>query len=106
MLPWRSMRIAQAHPACPCRGRCDMTRTAALSVLFGILAFWLDAVAGGASQQERVDHRTQVALSLDAHRSNGKVAYTHFCTECHGARALGNSQKGVPALAGQRYAYL
>lgn len=83
-----------------------MTTSSVLPVFLASLVLLVGATAEGASPEERVDRRTQDALALDAHPLRGADAYRHYCSQCHGARALGNAQKEVPALAGQRYAYL
>jgi len=55
---------------------------------------------------ERVDQQTRAALSLDAHPERGHRIFERDCAGCHGAKGLGNVKRRVPALAGQRYAYL
>lgn len=59
-----------------------------------------------ASAAERDDRQTQLALSMDAHPARGAALYRRHCAECHGARALGDPAHGIPALAGQRFAYV
>jgi len=56
--------------------------------------------------EERVDHRTQVALAMDAHPVRGGKYYAQYCASCHGAIGQGDAGTVVPALAGQRFAYL
>jgi cytochrome c553 len=55
---------------------------------------------------EPVDRQTQAALSMDSHPDRGGQAFVRYCAKCHGARALGDAKGAIPALAGQRYAYL
>lgn len=56
--------------------------------------------------EEWVDDRTQTALALDVHRQRGAALFHEHCARCHGSEAGGNAQRGIPALAGQRFAYL
>jgi cytochrome c553 len=60
----------------------------------------------GASPAERVDRQTKAALAMDAHPERGRKVFGRYCVKCHGPGALGNAKQGMPALAGQRYAYL
>jgi cytochrome c553 len=55
---------------------------------------------------ERVDRQTQTALSMDSHPDRGGRAFVRYCAKCHGPGALGDVKGAIPALAGQRYAYL
>jgi cytochrome c553 len=55
---------------------------------------------------EAVDRQTQAALSMDSHPDRGGQAFVRYCAKCHGPRALGDAKGAIPALAGQRYAYL
>jgi mono/diheme cytochrome c family protein len=66
------------------------------------------AAASGdpASGAEQVDPQTQAALSMDSHPDRGGQAFVRYCAKCHGPRALGDAKGAIPALAGQRYAYL
>jgi cytochrome c553 len=59
-----------------------------------------------AASEEAANQRTQAALSLDAHPDRGKAPFIGSCSSCHGAKAHGNAERAVPALAGQRFAYL
>ncbi len=62
--------------------------------------------AGAGRAEERVDHRTQVALAMDAHPIQGGQRYARYCARCHGTEGQGDAGMTVPALAGQRFAYL
>ena len=55
---------------------------------------------------ERVDELVQTALHLDRHPARGGQLYAKHCSSCHGPKALGDAVKVIPALAGQRRAYL
>jgi cytochrome c553 len=71
-----------------------------------LLAIALAPRASAATAEERVDHRTQAALRMDAHPMRGKEIYAQYCAGCHGAEGQGDAVKVVPNLAGQRFAYL
>jgi cytochrome c553 len=58
------------------------------------------------SAAERVDRQTKAALAMDAHPERGGKVFGQYCVKCHGPRARGDAKQGIPALAGQRYAYL
>jgi cytochrome c553 len=62
--------------------------------------------AGVTVAEERVDHQTQAAMALDAHPARGAEDYAQNCARCHGSDGRGNAEKLIPALAGQRFAYL
>jgi cytochrome c553 len=71
-----------------------------------LLAMTFAQSASASSAEERVDHRTQAALAMDAHPIKGGQFYKQYCARCHGAEAQGDAATGVPSLAGQRFAYL
>jgi cytochrome c553 len=58
------------------------------------------------ASEEAVDRATQTALSLDAHPDRGAAQFHQYCARCHGAQAQGDPIHAIPALAGQRFAYL
>jgi cytochrome c553 len=45
-------------------------------------------------------------LLLDADPKRGAAAFQKTCTRCHGVEAHGDASRAIPALAGQRFAYL
>jgi cytochrome c553 len=53
-----------------------------------------------------VDEKIRNALQLDQEVARGEKLYATNCAECHGQRALGSASRVIPALAGQRRAYL
>jgi cytochrome c553 len=55
---------------------------------------------------ERVDELVRMSLQLDANVARGARAYRQQCAGCHSKDATGNSRDVIPALAGQREAYL
>jgi cytochrome c553 len=71
-----------------------------------LVAIALSPPASAASAEERVDHRTQEALAMDAHPVRGGELYSEYCSRCHGGAGQGNAGTVIPALAGQRFAYL
>lgn len=54
----------------------------------------------------RVDEQVRAALQLQPNVKRGSGLYTVHCTGCHRQQALGDPTNVVPALAGQRQAYL
>jgi cytochrome c553 len=54
----------------------------------------------------RVDRLVRTALQLDPNVSHGAALYLQNCARCHGQGAIGDSHNVIPALAGQREAYL
>lgn len=76
-------------------------RTAGLLVGMACLSW-----TGVNASQLRVDELVRNALQLDQNAERGKKLYSANCAQCHGAQALGNAAKAIPALAGQRRAYL
>ena len=68
-------------------------------------AAWLCAAPAQATER-RVDDLVHTARSLDAMPARGKSIFRRQCRQCHGADALGDRTRAIPALAGQRQAYL
>jgi cytochrome c553 len=58
------------------------------------------------ASEESVDRATKVALALDAHPDRGASQFDRYCARCHGRQAQGDAGQAIPALAGQRFAYL
>jgi cytochrome c oxidase cbb3-type subunit 3 len=54
----------------------------------------------------RVDQLIRTALQLDPNPSHGAALYLQNCARCHGQGAIGDARNVIPALAGQREAYL
>jgi cytochrome c553 len=59
-----------------------------------------------AASPARVDQQVRAALQLEANAKRGAGLYAAHCASCHGRQALGDPRNVVPALAGQRQAYL
>jgi cytochrome c553 len=61
---------------------------------------------GSNASQLRVDELVRNALQLDQNAKRGGKLYAANCAQCHGPQALGSAANTIPALAGQRRAYL
>jgi cytochrome c553 len=59
-----------------------------------------------AASPTRVDQQIRAALQLEANATRGAGLYSANCASCHGPQALGDANNVLPALAGQRQAYL
>jgi cytochrome c553 len=55
---------------------------------------------------DRLDELLHNALQLDVHPARGGEVFTKHCVSCHGREAHGDPTRNIPALAGQRQAYL
>lgn len=75
---------------------------------FGFIACALVALpwTGVLASPLRVDELVRNALQLDQNAKRGAKLFAKHCAQCHGAQALGSAANVVPALAGQRRAYL
>jgi Cytochrome c553 len=62
--------------------------------------------ASASASPTRVDQLVRTALQLDPNPSHGAALYLQNCARCHGPVAIGDARNVVPALAGQREAYL
>src|SRR6185436_20752723 len=69
-----------------------------------VAALFCSAVAS--ASPTRVDQLVRSALQLDPNPSHGAALYLQNCARCHGQGAIGDSRNVIPALAGQREAYL
>ncbi len=58
------------------------------------------------ASEESVDQATHAAMSMDAHPKRGASIFANNCAGCHGPQAHGDATRNIPALAGQRFAYL
>ena len=70
---------------------------AALALLCGAIA---------SASPTRVDQLVRTALELEPNASHGAALYLQNCARCHGQGAIGDARNVIPALAGQREAYL
>jgi cytochrome c553 len=55
---------------------------------------------------EQTEQLVRNTMSLDANRRRGESLFRSECSGCHGRKALGDAERLIPALAGQRRAYL
>ena len=76
-----------------------------ISVGLTCMALLASGVESHASP-ERVDQLVKTALDMDANTKHGATLYAGQCKQCHGASAFGDATKLIPALAGQRRAYI
>jgi cytochrome c553 len=58
------------------------------------------------ASSEETEQQIRNALNLDAKRARGESLFRSECSSCHGRKALGDAERLIPALAGQRRAYL
>jgi len=77
-----------------------------VAVFLVIFTFGAMAQAEPLGSEEAVDRTTQTALALDVHPDRGSLRFAHDCARCHGTGGEGNADRAIPALAGQRFAYL
>lgn len=77
------------------------------TLILGLLtiASWVLMPAAHASE-ESVDQATKAALALDAKPKHGRSLYSAQCVSCHGRAGFGDRSRSIPALAGQRFAYI
>jgi cytochrome c553 len=71
-----------------------------------LLALGLNAVALAGVSTVQLEQEARDALRLTADTVNGKALYEQRCGGCHGPEAHGDVIRLIPALAGQRRAYL
>jgi cytochrome c553 len=64
------------------------------------------AIGNALASPMSVDEKVRNALQLDQNTERGASLYASHCAQCHGQRALGSASRVIPALAGQRRAYL
>jgi cytochrome c553 len=74
-----------------------------IAVLVALLG---NAAALATVSTERLEQQARSALQLTADAPRGKALYERNCASCHGAQAHGDPIRLIPALAGQRRAYL
>lgn len=76
------------------------------SVQLAFAAVALVCSACASASPTRVDQLVRTALQLDPNASHGAALYLQNCARCHGQGAIGDARNVIPALAGQREAYL
>jgi cytochrome c553 len=62
--------------------------------------------ASNSASPTRVDQLVRTALQLEPNIKRGGGLYDVHCARCHGQGAIGDPRNVIPALAGQREAYL
>jgi cytochrome c553 len=87
-------------------GSGGLPRAARLALLMATALLLTIAGVPAAASEETVDQLTRSALALDAHPAKGRVGFRQHCAQCHGADGSGDATRTIPALAGQRFAYL
>jgi cytochrome c553 len=78
----------------------------ALATIGAMAIVYVTSAAPVAASEQRVDDLVRTARSLDAEPKRGQSLFGAECVQCHGGAALGDAARGIPALAGQRQAYL
>ena len=83
-------------------------KTAAMSSVLPtfVCALTLLPIGTTAASPARVDQQVRAALQLEADAKRGAALYSEHCAACHRQQGLGDPGNVVPALAGQRQAYL
>jgi cytochrome c553 len=76
------------------------------TVIVAVAAVALLSSASIFASPTRVDQLVRTALQLDPNIKRGSGVYEVHCARCHGQGAIGDSRNVIPALAGQREAYL
>ena len=76
-----------------------------VALIMTLIAVASLGVAARASE-ESVDEATKTALALDVNLKHGRDLFVAQCTGCHGKSGYGDRSRSIPALAGQRFAYL
>jgi cytochrome c553 len=71
-----------------------------------LVALLASVAALAAVSTARLEQEARSAMRLSADTARGRVLYERSCASCHGAQAHGDLIRLVPALAGQRRAYL
>lgn len=80
----------------------NFNRTAGAAIVVAALLY----AATGFASPSRVDQLVRTALQLDPNPSHGVALYLQNCARCHDQGAIGDARNVIPALAGQREAYL
>jgi cytochrome c553 len=75
-------------------------------VAAGLGLLCLLGVAAAQASATRAEQLIGAALQLDGDVTRGEVVYAAQCASCHGKAASGDPARVIPALAGQRAAYV
>src|SRR5690349_9495148 len=76
------------------------------TLIIAVAATTLLSSASVLASPTRVDQLVRNALQLDPNIKRGGGLYSVHCARCHGQNAIGDAPNVIPALAGQREAYL
>ena len=76
------------------------------NLIIAVAATALLSSASSFASPTRVDQLVRTALQLDPNIKRGSGLYEVHCSRCHGQGAIGDARNVIPALAGQREAYL
>lgn len=85
---------------------CKTRSLSALAIVLSGLCGLILASDRALASPERVDQLIQTALQLDPRPDHGAALYRKNCSTCHGTAGYGDAARVIPALAGQRQAYL
>jgi len=88
------------------RRMCVFGKAAGLIASSLLWATMITPTATVSASPTRVDQLVRTALQLDPNTARGAALYDEHCARCHGPQALGSATNVIPALAGQRRAYL
>jgi cytochrome c553 len=75
-------------------------------LIIAVVAAALLLSASSVASPTRVDQLVRTALQLDPNIKRGGGLYEVHCARCHGQAGIGDPRNVIPALAGQREAYL
>lgn len=84
----------------------SISERATVAAAVVVLALCFSLFSGASASPLSVDEKVRNALQLDQNGKRGEELYAQNCARCHGEQALGSAAKVIPALAGQRRAYL
>jgi cytochrome c553 len=76
------------------------------AVRIAMAAAALACAASASASPTRVDQLIRTALESEPNASHGAALYLQNCARCHAQGAIGDPRNVIPALAGQREAYL
>lgn len=85
---------------------CRTRRFDAVAIIASTVCGLMFASDGVQASPERVDQLVRTALQLEPRPDHGAAVYRKTCSTCHGIAGYGDATRVIPALAGQRQAYL
>ncbi len=69
-------------------------------------AFLLLTIGAALASEQPTDRLNPAAVGVQGYPDQGARTFTRYCSSCHGSQGEGDGDRAVPALAGQRFAYL